>query len=194
MIKLLKKIFLFDKHTCPWWLAYSWDHRLRKLIHNPDTFIRPLLKPGDKTADLGCGMGYFSVAMARYVGTTGRVFSVDIQEKMLDALKKRIAKFELQNIITPVLTNEEKIPSQGPFDFILSFWMLHKVNKQVQFLEAWMSLLKETGTFLLVEPKIHISNKKFDLEIERCIKVGLEIIDYPRIGLSRSILFKKPTK
>jgi hypothetical protein len=23
-------------HVCPWWLAYTFDHRLRLLTHNPE--------------------------------------------------------------------------------------------------------------------------------------------------------------
>ena len=191
MFKFIKKIFLFDKHTCPWWLAYSWDHRLRILLHDPESFIKPLLKPGDRAVDLGCGMGYFSIALARYAGANGTVYAVDIQEKMLAILKKRTDKLNLPGRIIPVLAVDENISVQGPVDFMLSFWMLHEVEDKEKFLRTWLGILKKGGKILLVEPKIHVSQKQFDQEIKLGLEIGLKPIDSPRIGLSHSVLFVK---
>ncbi|WP_455283779.1 class I SAM-dependent methyltransferase [[Eubacterium] cellulosolvens] len=40
-------------------------------------------------ADLGCGPGYFTVALAELVGPQGRVFAVDSDEKAIRALKMK---------------------------------------------------------------------------------------------------------
>src|SRR5271157_3888147 len=40
----------------------------------------------------GPGMGYFTLELARLVGSSGRVVAVDVQPKMIDRLKRRSAK------------------------------------------------------------------------------------------------------
>ena len=184
---------LFEKHICPWWLAYFWDHRLRKLIHSPHKILKPYLSEGDKVADIGCGMGFFSIAMADFVGSSGNVYAVDIQQKMLDILVKRLQNFQHELRIKPIIADGVKDNIEAPLDFILTFWMLHEVQNKEEFLEDWYFLLKEGGKYLLVEPKIHTSQKLFDEEVEMCKHIGFEKLDQPVIRASRAILFRKGT-
>ena len=74
-------------HVCPWWLCYSFDNPLRRLIHNPQRILSPYIKQGMTVLDAGCGMGYFSIGMAKMVGDSGKVIAVDLQQKMLDSDK-----------------------------------------------------------------------------------------------------------
>ena len=190
-MRWIKKFLLFDKHTCPWWLAYTWDHRLRKWIHDARVMLKPYLSEGDHVADVGCGMGYFSIAMAGYVGDSGRVFAVDLQRQMLDVLSRRASKHEAGQRIQTVLAGSENKYIHGPLDFILTFWMLHEVDNKAAFLRTWFSHLKENGTYLLVEPRIHTSWKLFDEEVELCRQIGFEQIGHPRVRFSRAALFQK---
>jgi 2-polyprenyl-3-methyl-5-hydroxy-6-metoxy-1,4-benzoquinol methylase len=76
-------------HVCPWWLAYTFDNPLRKLFHKPRIMLAPYVKEGMHVMDVGCGMGFFSIGMAKLVGDNGKVFSVDLQSKMLEITEKR---------------------------------------------------------------------------------------------------------
>ncbi len=42
------------------------------------------LEPGMKVADFGVGSGEYALAAAKIVGSTGRVFAIDIQKDLLD--------------------------------------------------------------------------------------------------------------
>jgi ubiquinone/menaquinone biosynthesis C-methylase UbiE len=42
--------------------------------------------------DVGCGMGFFSLPIARLVGETGRVVCVDLQARMIKCLLRRAKK------------------------------------------------------------------------------------------------------
>ncbi|MCK5738810.1 hypothetical protein KAH55_06495 [bacterium] len=64
MKDFIRNTLLLNKLTYPWWLAYFWDHRLRYLIQHPDKIIKPYLHAGDTALDVGCGMGFFTLAMA----------------------------------------------------------------------------------------------------------------------------------
>ena len=39
--------------------------------------------------DVGCGMGYFSLPLARLTGESGHVIAADLQERMLEGLRRR---------------------------------------------------------------------------------------------------------
>jgi ubiquinone/menaquinone biosynthesis C-methylase UbiE len=53
---------------------------------------------GQKVVDLGSGAGHYAAALSRLLGPTGRVYAVDIDEKMLVKLKNDSAKAGVQNI------------------------------------------------------------------------------------------------
>jgi len=75
--------------VCNWWIAYTFDNPLRRLIHKPQKVLGNYVKEGMTVMDLGCGMGHFSMGMAGLVGGTGRVIAVDLQQKMLDVMEGR---------------------------------------------------------------------------------------------------------
>ncbi len=77
---------------CPWWLGYLLVNPLRRLFENPDKLLAPYLTPGMTVLDMGCAMGFFTVPAARLIGENGRVLAVDLQPKMISALKRRLAR------------------------------------------------------------------------------------------------------
>ena len=190
-MKIIERMLLSGKHTCPWWLAYAWDHRLRKLIHDPQRMLKPYLSEGDNAADIGCGMGYFSIALAHYVGPSGRVFAVDIQPRMLDILIRRARKRNVHGPIVTILAGDQEQEVDAGLDFMLTFWMLHEVDDKAAFLRRWYASLKPTGKYLLVEPVIHVSRQRFRAEVDLCRHIGFESLSRPAVGFSRAMLFEK---
>jgi SAM-dependent methyltransferase len=60
-------------HVCPWWFASTFDNVLRRLVHDPPGILAPFLSEGMTVLDAGCGMGHFSIGMARLVGERGKI-------------------------------------------------------------------------------------------------------------------------
>src|SRR5512146_1437322 len=77
------------EHVCPWWLAYSFDNPLRRLLHDPARLLGPHVRPGMTALDVGCGMGHFTLGLARLVGEGGLVIAADLQERMLARTEAR---------------------------------------------------------------------------------------------------------
>ncbi|MEI6528747.1 MAG: methyltransferase domain-containing protein [bacterium] len=57
-----------------------------------------MLAPGMRVADFGSGSGFYSLAAAKIVGDTGRVFAIDIQKDLLQKLKTGALQEHLHNI------------------------------------------------------------------------------------------------
>jgi len=175
-----------DKHTCPWWLAYTFDNPLRRYVHDPHAILTPYLREGMTAIDLGCGMGYFSRAMAKIVGVTGKVIAADLQQEMLAITRKRAEKDGVARRIRFLLAKEDDIGFTGQVDFALAFWMVHEVADTRNFCLQVYRMLKPTGTLLIAEPKIHVTQTRFD-EILSCAQdAGFMITSTPAIRLSRS--------
>jgi hypothetical protein len=73
-------------------------------------------------------------------------------------------------------------------DFALAFWMVHEVGDQEHFFQEVVGLLKPTAHFLLVEPKLHVSQAAFHHTVALACAAGLEAAAEPRIGLSQAVL------
>ncbi len=180
-----------QKMVCPWWLCYTFDNPLRKFLHNPEMLLNPYVSPGNTVIDVGAGMGYFTIPLARLVGPAGHVIAIDIQGNMLSALTRRARKYGLSDRITLHLTNPDSLGNHPKADFILAFWMVHEVPNQRAFLTEIFSLLKPEGLFLLVEPIIHVPKKAFLRDLQTVNEIGFVIKDKPKIRISHSILLMR---
>ena len=179
------------KHVCPWWLCFTFDNPLRKIIHDPIAILSPYVQQGDTAIDIGPGMGYFTIPLAQLVDHSGRVTAIDIHPKMLSALMARAHKKRVAERIKTHLASPEFIGVHKKADFILAFWMMHEVPDQKKFLSEIRNLMKPEGLFLLVEPVIHVSKKNFALSIETAKGLGFVIKESPNIRMSQSALFTR---
>ena len=182
---------MIKQPTCPWWFLFTFDNPLRKLYQDPERILAPYIKEGNLVADLGCGMGYFSLPLARLVGEDGKVTAVDLQPQMLAGLKRRAVRVGLQDRIHLHQCAQEKIGVNGPMDFVLAFWMVHEVHDSRSFLEQIWKMLRPGGQVLIAEPYIHVRKARFQQLQNEVIEQGFLILDNPVIGFSRSMLAKK---
>jgi ubiquinone/menaquinone biosynthesis C-methylase UbiE len=190
-MSIIKNIFLIGDHVCPWWFAYTFDNPLRRLIHNPEKMFKNFIKEGDTVVDIGCGMGYFSIGMAKIVGAKGRVISVDLQEKMLERVRRRAQQKGLLSRITLHKCSSDKLGVNEQADFALGFWMVHEVRNKDSFFSEIVTFLKPGAHFLLVEPRMHVTESYFRKIADIAIKAGLKQCSEEKIGLSRAMLFVK---
>jgi len=141
--------------------------------------------------DVGCGPGFFSIDMAQMVGSSGRVIAADLQEGMLAKLSDKIRGTELEGRITLHKCREDRIGVSDSVDFVLVFYMVHEVPDQAEFFNEIESLLKPNGRLLVVEPPFHVSRKAFEDTIKKARKVGLTLVERPKVFLSKATLLKK---
>ncbi len=130
-------------------------------LRNPEIIRATDLKKGDSFLDVGCGEGHFSIAASESVGSKGRVYAVDIDEKAIITLKKEIAQKSITNIeaFTADITNNTPLASES-IDVCLMANVLHGfvANKEVEgTLREITRVLKAGATLAVVDFK-KISN------------------------------------
>ena len=175
-------------YVCPATYAGSLDNFLRRLIHKPEKILSPYVKEGMTVLDMGCGPGYFTVALAMLTGESGKVIAADLQQEMLDKMLLKVKSFGLEKRVEPHKCESERTGIKHKVDFILTFWMVHEVPDQHSFFEEMKSLLNPGGKILIVEPIIHVTKRSFNEMISRLESAGLQIVDRPDITFSRSVL------
>ena len=176
---------------CPWWFCFSFDNILRRLVQNPEQILKPYIQPGWTVLDVGPGMGYFTISLARLVGDTGKVIAADLQRQMLNGIHRRALRAGVKNRIVLHQSTPGSIGVKEPIDFCLCFWMLHEVPDRTAFLREIFTLLKSGGLLLLVEPKIHVSSSSFKISVDISNKIGFKEVERPGIFLSYPVLLKK---
>jgi ubiquinone/menaquinone biosynthesis C-methylase UbiE len=149
------------------------------------------MKGGMTVLDVGCGMGFFSIGLAKLVGDKGCVIAADVQSKMLEAMQKRSEKNGLSSIIRLHKSEPNRLGVDTPVDFILAFWMVHEVPNSKLFFHQIRACLKSNGRILIVEPKLHVSSKRFQETVALAQESGLNFCETPSIKFSRSVIFKK---
>jgi ubiquinone/menaquinone biosynthesis C-methylase UbiE len=109
-----------DKHFPLW----SLDNPIRRLYENPNRYCSYVTK-GQVVADLGCGPGYYTLALAESVGPEGRVYAVDSDEKTIRALEKKADKRGYHNIEAHATSASDlSFIKDGSVDFILAGGLL----------------------------------------------------------------------
>ncbi len=177
-------------HVCPWWGSYFIDNPLRRLFHNPEKIVGPYVGPGMTVMDVGCGMGFCSIAMAKIVGDSGLVIAVDLQQKMLDVLRQRATAASVANRIRLHKCERDRLGVDAQADFALAFMMVHEVPDQRRLLAEIKACLKLGGKLLVAEPKIHVPGKMFAKEVATAEEVGLRPVQTPRVHGCRAVVLE----
>lgn len=105
---------------------------------------------GDTVADLGAGTGYFTGMLTSYVGATGKVYAVDLEQALLDYIKTR--GDGRQEVITPVLAapDDPKLPAGG-VDLILVVNTWHHIENRSKYLRKLAAALSPEGRVALID-------------------------------------------
>jgi ubiquinone/menaquinone biosynthesis C-methylase UbiE len=187
----LERLRRINNMVCPWWLCYSFDNPLRRRIHDPERILNPHVTDGMTVVDIGCGMGYFTLGMAKLVGPGGKVVAVDLQEKMLATLGKRACKAGIADRIVLHRCRPDLLGVEEPADFVLAFWMAHEVPDKPRFFDQISAFMKPGGRLLLVEPKFHVTRGSFGRTVDVCRGAGFRLLGEPAIALSRAVRMEK---
>lgn len=181
-----------DHEVCPVERAGSLESRWRKIFQNPGKILGKHVEKGMHCLDFGCGPGYFTIAMARLVGPSGKVFAVDLQREMLGLLKRKIEGTPEEKIIEFHKIEKGSLSIGEKIDFALAFYVVHEVPDTKKFFAEIWNILKPGACILISEPMFRVSGKEFEETVGIAEKLGFRVTERPRIFMGRSALFCKP--
>lgn len=108
------------------------------------------LAPTDVVADIGAGTGYFTVRLAPKV-PQGRVFAVDIQPEMLNIMRRKIDKSDIDNVtLTKGTVTDPKLPRDS-IDAALMVDAYHEFSHPREMMQNLQEALAPGGRVFLVE-------------------------------------------
>jgi ubiquinone/menaquinone biosynthesis C-methylase UbiE len=109
------------------------------------------IREGMSVADVGAGIGYFTLKLSKKVGKTGKVFASDIDKDALAFLDERRREAGLENIaIIHGRADDPLIPEESA-DLILIVNTIHLVKEKALFLNNIRKSLKEGGKVVFVQ-------------------------------------------
>ncbi|PSB10144.1 SAM-dependent methyltransferase [Pleurocapsa sp. CCALA 161] len=134
-------------HQAMMWL----ERESRVKEEKPDLTVENLnLKPDDVVADIGAGSGYFSFRIAQQV-PQGKVYAVDIQPEMLDAVNLLKEDKQITNVETVLGQENSPNLSLASIDLALMVDAYHEFAYPREMMEGIVQALKPGGRVVLLE-------------------------------------------
>ena len=138
------------------------DRAEREEEERPTEVIGALgLRGGEVVADLGAGSGYFTFRIAPKVGKAGSVLAVEIQDEMVETLRRRISAQKISNVeVVKGAENDPHLPANS-VDLVLMVDVYHELAYPFEVMTAVRKALKPGGRVVFVEyrkedPKVRI--------------------------------------
>ncbi len=186
------------------YLGADWlERKDRDTTQRPEHVLDILgVREGQAVADVGCGSGYFTLHLAKRVGSAGRVYATDLQDEMLALLRPRLAAAKLENVTLVRTTPEDARLPTGSLALILLVDVYHELpDPPVSLAQFAAALTPGTGRLALVEyraedPKVAIKpeHKTTLVQLQRELAANgwLFVASDESLAEQRIVVFRRP--
>jgi ubiquinone/menaquinone biosynthesis C-methylase UbiE len=124
----------------------------REAWQKPDQVMDSLqIAEGSVVAELGAGGGWFTIRLARRVGTYGRVYAEDIQRLMIEAIQRRVSREGLTNVLPKLGTKDDPGLPAGSLDAVLIVDAFPEMENPVALLRNVARALKPNGLVGIID-------------------------------------------
>ena len=108
------------------------------------------VNPTDTVADIGCGPGYFTLPLAKFL-INGKIFALDTSEEMIEACQSRLDAARLGNAQV-MKCGEYDFPLEpASVDGLFIAFVIHHPSDRVRFLTGVREILKPGGWCCILE-------------------------------------------
>ncbi len=147
----------------------------------PEVDARLRAEPPARIADMACGSGWSSIAIAQaYPGVT--IDAIDVDSASIRAARANVSAAGLAGRVKPVLQDARGVEPAGRYDLVTIFEALHDMNHPVDVLRTARSSLAEDGSVIIGDERVADAFTAPGDEIERfnygwsvlhCLAVGM---------------------
>jgi ubiquinone/menaquinone biosynthesis C-methylase UbiE len=154
----------------------------------PDVHARLLADPPARVADLACGAGHSTIAIARAY-PNARVDGVDLDPASVELAGRLLARSGLGDRVTFRLADARGALRAGGYDLVTVFEALHDMSHPVEVLASARRLLAEGGSVLVADERVaetftapgdELERLYYGFSLTHCLPVGL--VDPPAAG------------
>jgi 2-polyprenyl-3-methyl-5-hydroxy-6-metoxy-1,4-benzoquinol methylase len=110
----------------------------------PEVHERLLAQPPARVADVACGIGWSSIALARGYPQV-RVDGIDLDEASIDLAERNLAGSGVENRVTFIARDASDPELHARYDLVTMFESLHDMSYPVDVLRTCRGLLAEGG-------------------------------------------------
>lgn len=128
------------------------DNEQRRALMPPcETLQKFGLAGGADVADIGCGVGYFTIPAGKIVGNNAVVYALDILPEMLEEAGGRAAEAGLTNVRTIQVGEYDFKLADRAVDFIIMSNVLHETDDHGLFFSEALRILRAGGRMAVIE-------------------------------------------
>ena len=157
---------------------------------DPFTVLTHLpIDPYEQVADIGCGPGYFTVPLGKYL-IHGKLYALDISDEMVEAARRRVQEANLTNVTVETCGDYDFPVSEGALDGVLMAFVVHSNQDRAALLKAVADLLRPRGWCAIMEwyrvkteqgPPLEMRMEPSELR-ESAEKSGLEFASFRELN------------
>lgn len=149
VVRIVRRFYQFP---IPAFIVPLIDNPFRRRIQPPEKIIAWMgVKQGHTLLEVGPGPGTFTFEAARQVGEAGRVCAIDIQEKVVTALKNKIEQLGFNNIFPEQASAYDLPYPDHHFDRVYMVTVLGEIPDRQRALVEFRRVLKDDGYLAIGE-------------------------------------------
>jgi 2-polyprenyl-3-methyl-5-hydroxy-6-metoxy-1,4-benzoquinol methylase len=147
----------------------------------PQVHERLQSDPPARVADVACGEGYSTIAIARAY-PKARVDGIDLDEASLAAAKRHLADSDVQDRVTFHHRDAADAELEGAYDLVYMHESLHDMSYPVDVLRACCGMLAEGGSVVIGDERVadafsapgdDLERLYYGFSILHCLPVGM---------------------
>lgn len=123
----------------------------RELLPPFETLKKLELYDGAIAADIGCGIGYFTLPAAELVGPQGKVYALDVSKVMLEETHKAAIQKGYANIELIKSGEYDLVLEDSTITYCFICNVLHEIADLKRFVKELKRILKSQGKLVIVE-------------------------------------------
>lgn len=116
--------------------------------------IHSLLQTGARVADIACGVGWSSIALARGYPKTV-VHGFDLDDRAIAQARRNAKELGVDDRVTFEVRDVAAAPESGTYDLVTIFEALHDLSRPVDVLRSARGVLKPGGSMLVMDENVN---------------------------------------
>jgi SAM-dependent methyltransferase len=147
----------------------------------PDVDARLGDEPPARVADLACGTGWSSIAIARAYPSVS-VDAIDVDAESIETARRNVAAVNLGDRVRPIVHDASDPELPGRYDLVTIFEALHDMNHPVEALRTARASLAEGGSVVIADERVaerftapgdELERVNYGWSVLHCLAVGL---------------------